>query len=173
MNNKRSTFLVSTLCFGMAFLYGYWGVTTILLFWAALIRATREWGGEASQGKAFGILEGGRGLVAALFASLGVLLFALGMPDDPDFVTNEQRRAAFRSVIMMYSLGAIGAGILVWMVVPPSRLGGDSSYSVLRGAAYVLRKPVVWAQAGVIIMAYCAFRASYLGSSKPTDSMCT
>ena len=28
----------------MAFLYGYWGVTTILLFWGALIRATRDWG---------------------------------------------------------------------------------------------------------------------------------
>ena len=26
-------------------LYAYWGLTTVLLFWAALIRATREWGG--------------------------------------------------------------------------------------------------------------------------------
>ena len=41
---------------GMALLYGYWGVTTILLFWAALIRATREWGGAISQGKAFGLI---------------------------------------------------------------------------------------------------------------------
>jgi sugar phosphate permease len=31
---------------GMAALFGYWGITTILLFWAALIRATREWGGH-------------------------------------------------------------------------------------------------------------------------------
>lgn len=28
----------------LALLYGYWGVTTIALFWAPLIRATREWG---------------------------------------------------------------------------------------------------------------------------------
>ncbi len=30
----------------MAVLYGFWGITTIFLFWGALIRATREWGGE-------------------------------------------------------------------------------------------------------------------------------
>jgi predicted MFS family arabinose efflux permease len=27
----------------MALLYGYWGVTTILLFWAAVLKATRDW----------------------------------------------------------------------------------------------------------------------------------
>jgi hypothetical protein len=45
----------------MTLLYGYWGVTTIFLFWGAMIRAAREWGGRASQGMAFGILDGGRG----------------------------------------------------------------------------------------------------------------
>ena len=144
---------------GMAVLYAYWGVTTILLFWSALIRATREWGGDSSQGRAFGILEGGRGLVAALFASLGVFLFALGMPEDVAGVVDEQRRAAFGSVILMYSFAVIGAGVLVWFMVPPSRHIGDSSQSLLRGAGFVIRKPVVWAQAGVIIMAYCGFRA--------------
>ncbi len=144
---------------GMAALYGYWGVTTILLFWAALIRATREWGGDSSQGRAFGILEGGRGIVAALFASLGVLLFALGMPDDVTGVTNEQRRDAFRAVILMYSIAAISAGVLAWLTIPASRYVGDSARSLFTGAALVLRKPLVWAQAGVIIAAYCAFRA--------------
>jgi MFS family permease len=40
-------------------LYAYWGITTIALFWAPLIRATREWGGEMSQGVTFGLLDGG------------------------------------------------------------------------------------------------------------------
>ena len=52
----------------LAVLYGFWGVTTIFLFWGALIRATREWGGHLAQGTAFGILDGGRGLVAAMFS---------------------------------------------------------------------------------------------------------
>lgn len=47
-------------------LYAYWGFTSIALFWAALMRATREWGGEMKQGAAFGLLDGGRGLLAAV-----------------------------------------------------------------------------------------------------------
>ena len=59
--------------FGLSILFAYWGVTSILLFWAALIRATREWGGTFAQGRAFGFLDGGRGLVAAAAASFAVL----------------------------------------------------------------------------------------------------
>ena len=57
---------------GLKVVFAFWGLTTILLFWAALIRATREWGGDDGQGKAFGILDGGRGLFAAVLASATV-----------------------------------------------------------------------------------------------------
>ncbi|MBW2715694.1 MAG: MFS transporter, partial [Deltaproteobacteria bacterium] len=66
--------------FALAILYGYWGLTTILLFWAALIRATREWGSTSSQGRAFGFLDGGRGLVSACLASLAVIVFGWLFP---------------------------------------------------------------------------------------------
>ena len=56
----------------MKLLYAFWGLTTIFLFWAALIRATRQWGGEKLQGSAFGFLEGGRGLAAALIATVEI-----------------------------------------------------------------------------------------------------
>ena len=36
----------------MNILWGLWGLTTILLFWAAMLMATRECGGASSQGKA-------------------------------------------------------------------------------------------------------------------------
>ncbi len=64
----------------MALLYAYWGVTTIFLFWGALIKSTREWGGILSQGKAFGILDGGRGLIAAGFAVIAVAVFSSHLP---------------------------------------------------------------------------------------------
>jgi sugar phosphate permease len=54
---------------GSLLVWGFFGFTTILLFWAALIRATRDWGGSDEQGRAFGLLEGGRGLLAAVWAS--------------------------------------------------------------------------------------------------------
>ncbi len=143
---------------GMALLYGYWGITTILLFWAALIRATREWGGTTSQGRAFGILEGGRGITAALFATLGVAVFAWGMPDNAALVSDAERRAAFRTVILLYSFAAFATAFLTWFLIPPARHVGDSSRGLFHGTAIVMTRPLVWAQAAVIICAYCAYK---------------
>ncbi|MDH3615750.1 MAG: MFS transporter [Gammaproteobacteria bacterium] len=143
---------------GMALLYGYWGVTTILLFWAALIRATREWGGSTSQGRAFGILEGGRGIAAALFATLGVAVLAWYMPEDVTLASDEERRTAFRSVILLYSFAAIVTAMLTWFLIPPIKHVGDSSRSLFHGAAVVTTRPLVWAQAAVIICAYCSYK---------------
>ena len=74
----------------MAMLYGFWGVTTIFLFWGALIRATRDWGGQAAQGTAFGILESGRGLTAAVVAVVAV--DRLGLPAGRDDLLGAGRR---------------------------------------------------------------------------------
>ena len=63
-------------------LYAYWGFTSIFLFWSAMIKATRAWGGQAHQGKAFGFLEGGRGFFAASLGTLGVLIFAWVIPSE-------------------------------------------------------------------------------------------
>jgi len=143
---------------GMALLYGYWGVTTILLFWAALIRATREWGGVTSQGRAFGILEGGRGIAAALFATIAVAVLAGLLPDDAALANDEERRAAFRVVILLYSFAAIATALLTWFLIPAVKHVGDSSQSLFHGAAVVMTRPLVWAQAAVIICAYCGYK---------------
>ena len=143
---------------GLALLFAYWGVTTILLFWAALLRATREWGGDSSQGRAFGILEGGRGVVAVLLATIGVAMFAIFMPDDVATVSDEGRRAALREVILLYSVVTMAAGILAWLVIPRSKHIGDTSRSIFKGAVSVLNRPLVWAQAAVITCAYCGYK---------------
>ena len=143
---------------GLALLFGYWGITTILLFWAALIRATREWGGHDEQGMAFGILEGGRGLVAALLASLGVVLLASFLPDNLDQLSNAERKAAFRSVIYFYSGVTLAAAALTWFVIPSLQHVGESARALFRNAITVLGRPLVWAQAAVIICAYCGYK---------------
>lgn len=95
-------------------LYGYWGFTTIFLFWAPMIKATRVWGGDTAQGKAFGFLDGGRGLVGALFGALGVLIFALFIPTDTMSATFLQKKEAFRYVILASSFVIAMVGVLVW-----------------------------------------------------------
>lgn len=95
-------------------LYGYWGFTTIFLFWAPMIKATRIWGGSNSQGKAFGFLDGGRGLVGALFGTLGVLIFSLFVVGEVSELTITESRTAFRQVILVSSGIVMVVGILVW-----------------------------------------------------------
>ena len=144
----------------MAVLYGYFGVTTIFLLWGALIRATREWGGERSQGVAFGTFEGGRGLIAALVAGAGVFLLAFYMPEDANLASDDERRAALRSVILLYSAVAFGAGLLAWFVVPESDAASLSRRNPFLGMLEVINRPLIWAQAAIIVSAYCLFKGT-------------
>ena len=142
----------------MGLLYGFWGITTIFLFWGALIRATREWGGESTQGLAFGVLEGGRGLVAALIASLALAVFASIMPENVNLASDEVRRNGMRSIILVYTAAAFIAGVLTWFTVPVPAAQVAMNRHPLRGMAVVLKRPVIWAHAAVIVCAYCGYK---------------
>ena len=142
----------------MGLLYGFWGITTIFLFWGALIRATREWGGESTQGLAFGVLEGGRGLVAALIASFALAVFASIMPENVNLASDEVRRNGMRSIILVYTAAAFSAGVLTWFTVPVPAAQVAMNRHPLRGMAVVLKRPVIWAHAAVIVCAYCGYK---------------
>jgi nitrate/nitrite transporter NarK len=144
---------------GMSCLFAYWGVTSILLFWAAMIRSTRQWGGDLSQGRAFGILDGGRGLVAAGLASIAVIIFARLFVEDLDVVDAERRRAALAVVIYFYTGVTFLAGLIAWMLVPdgPTSLRTDR-FNSLSQIREVVTRPVVWVQALIVVCAYCGYK---------------
>jgi MFS family permease len=144
----------------LKFLYGFWGLTTILLFWAPLIRATRAWGGGRLPGRAFGILDGGRGLVAAAIGSGAVALFAFFMPDEVQNATPDQRANALRQVIVLFSGVTFAAAIFVWFALPGQTEASDDSNNKLQpgGVGRVLRMPTVWLQAIVVICAYIGYK---------------
>jgi len=144
---------------GMAVLYGYWGVTTILLFWAALIRTTREWGSASEQGRAFGILDGGRGLVSAGLASLAVIAFGWFLPVEADIVTAGERLAALKSIIHFYTATTLIAALLCWFSIPDQDTRhGPHRVRAFSGIGQVVRAPRVWAQATVVVCAYCGYK---------------
>lgn len=142
----------------MALLYGYWGITTIFLFWGALIKAARDWGGDSKQGEAFGILEGGRGLVAFVGSFFAGLVFASFFPAEIAAATDAERESAMQSVILFYSAAAVVAAALVWFAVPDNEPDGAERINPLRGMATVLKRRIVWAQAGIIVCAYCGYK---------------
>jgi len=144
-------------------LWACWGLTTILLFWAAMLRATREWGGPTAQGRAYGLLDGGRGLMAAVIASFSVLVFAALLPNDVASATPEQQATAFRAVIWVFTGMTFLVALLIWLVVPdgeprtPDDARPKLSSAGIRAAA---RMPTVWLHAVIVVCAYAGYKAT-------------
>lgn len=145
---------------GALAIWGFFGLTTILLFWAALIKATREWGGEAAQGRAYGLLEGGRGLLAAALGALGAYSLSLTLPDGYGAATLAEREAALRLVIHGYTLATALAGAFVWFAIPEtgSRAPAGARLPGFRHAVQALRLGSVWLQALIVVCAYVGYK---------------
>lgn len=140
-------------------LHAFWGVSSVLTFWAALIKATRGWGGSQQQGLSFGLLDGGRGIVAAVMVSSGTVVFALA----PDVA------AGLRSVVTLYASSAIAAGCAVWNFVrsdaideaPGSQETSRTLSSAWRRTRVVVGQRDIWRLATIIFCAYFLFLGTY------------
>lgn len=150
-------------------LYGFWGFTTIFLFWAAMIKATRIWGGKDKQGIAFGFLDGGRGLVAALFGSVGVLIFSLFITKDIELTSIEERRIAFKEVITYTSIAIMFIGIIVFFLLKFSeveRINSEkpSKLLTLDNFKLVMKFKAIWLLMIIILCAYYGYKMTDLFS---------
>lgn len=155
-------------------LYGYWGFTTIFLFWAPMIKAARVWGGANSQGKAFGFLDGGRGLVGALFGTLGVFIFSLFITSEMGEATATESNAAFKQVVLVSSCIVILVGILVWFFL---KLDRDFEKKIVLDQIKwsqikeVLRLPSVWLLMIIILCGYVGYKITDVFSQYAKDVM--
>ena len=91
----------------MLILHAFWGVTISLLFWGAMIRVTRGWAPPEEQGRAFGILETGRGL-GEVFSSVAVLAV---------FAALGSGTLALATVIVLFSSLITVLGVLAWFTL--------------------------------------------------------
>ncbi len=155
-------------------LYGYWGFTTIFLFWGAMIKATRVWGGTENQGKAFGFLDGGRGLVAASFGSIGVLIFSVFLTSDIKTATLVERKESFRNVIIFSSAVVFITGILVYYLMDSnnSKQQNESTKKIsFNNIKEVLKIRSVWLIMLIIISAYMGYKVTDIYSLYASDVM--
>ncbi len=154
-------------------LYGFWGFTTIFLFWAAMIKATRIWGGQSKQGIAFGFLDGGRGLVAALFGSVGVLVFSAFITKDIELTSVLERKVAFKQVITYTSFAVCVVSILVFFFL--RNLGDSKEKQIQMGIEEpktltlanfktVMQFKAVWLLMIIILCAYYGYKMTDLFS---------
>jgi len=144
--------------------HGFWGITCSLTFWGALIKATRNWAPSAEQGKAFGILESGRGIAEVVSSTALLTVFAkLGGGN-----------LGLSRVILLFSIFDILIGLMAWFTLADS--GGETSEPRenrpkigLKQILVVLKMPVVWLMSIVILAAYSAYWGSYYFTPYATD----
>ena len=160
--------------FVLQILYGYWGFTTVFLFWGAMIKATRVWGGTDNQGQAFGFLDGGRGLVAASMGSLGILIFSVFLTNDIELTSLTERKEAFRYVILFSSFMIFLTGLWVLFFMDSNQK--DQKNNVISSNTFsniktVLKIQSVWLIMIIIISAYIGYRVTDIYSLYASDVM--
>ena len=153
-------------------LWGYWGFTTVFLFWGAMIKATRVWGGSKNQGQAFGLLDGGRGLVAASMGTLGVVIFSIFLTNDIDIASLVERKNAFKYVILFSAFIVFSTGILVILYMESSKeIIVNKSSSLIPNIKSVIKIQSVWLIMFIIIAAYVGYKVTDIYSLYASDVM--
>jgi sugar phosphate permease len=158
----------------MQITYGYWGFTSVFLFWSAMIKATRIWGGNKNQGQAFGFLDGGRGLVAGIMGTLAVFIYSFFIEADVAFSSLEERQNAFKYVILFSSLIVALAGVLVYFflnVKPDEEKVFNSSVYSLKAIQKVLKMESVWLLMIIILCAYFGYKVTDIYSLYASEVM--
>jgi predicted MFS family arabinose efflux permease len=62
-------------------------------------------------------------------------------------------------VLLGYSAIAIGAGLFVWVVIPDPGEVSPMLRNPFANMLLVLGRPIVWAQAAIIVCAYCGYKS--------------
>ena len=143
-------------------IFGCWGLTTGLTFWAAVIKRVTLIAGSHEQGRFFGFLDGGRGLVEALLATIAITMFA--------WVTQtkgEPVATGFRMVVYMYAFLCIALGVVLGLVKDPEigaaakSTAAGARNNVLVDLKTLAKIPELWLVAAIVFCGYQVFWATY------------
>jgi MFS family permease len=146
-------------------IFSGWGITAGLTFWGALIKQVNLISSEDEQGRFYGALDGGRGLVEALLATIAVSVFAYINSHS----SNNDVATGLRSVIYIYASTCIVVGLIVYLLkdqnakIIKSANESESSnlWQNLKSIAVIKE---LWLIALIIFCGYQQFWATYLFS---------
>ncbi|KWE59575.1 MFS transporter [Burkholderia sp. MSMB2157WGS] len=138
-----------------------WGVTTGLTFWASVIKRVNTIALPREQGRFFGFLDGGRGLIEALLATASLALFAWLVD-----ARGTSHGGAFQQVVFCYAIVCVALGIVLLTV----KDAGTSSAApadrrargnLLRDLATLARNRLLWVFAVIVFCGYHLSWATY------------
>ncbi len=143
-------------------IFAGWGLATGLTFWAALIKGVAVLARHDEQGRFFGILDGGRGLVEAIVASIAVALFAYWLDTSGQSVST-----SLQKVIYLYVGFALALSPIVLFAIDnaneeasPVAVNGPNKHLWV-DLKSILSKQEIWLAAFCILCGYQLFWATY------------
>lgn len=141
-------------------LYAFWGVSTILLFWASLIKATRQWGNKNNQGLSFGLLDGGRGFFAASIALFGASILTYFFPKNALEISQETKIETLQYIIGAITCIVFLIAFLVWKFLPKDdvkNLNTEAKFNFKKAFSLIKQKKIIY-HSLIIFCAYCAYK---------------
>ncbi|MFM0393474.1 MFS transporter [Paraburkholderia phytofirmans] len=144
-------------------IFGGWGLSTGLTFWAAVIKRVTMIAGAHEQGRFFGLLDGGRGLIEAMLATIAITLFAWMTQ-----TKGEPVAAGFKLVVYMYAFLCIALGVVLALVKDPqgtedaaANRAARQRNNVLTDLKTLAKIPELWLVAAIVFCGYQVFWATY------------
>ena len=123
-----------------------------VVYWPVLLKSVRLLGNKEEQGRMFGFLEAGRGVVDVLVASGALYIFVLF----------GEGKAGMQAGLIYYTLATIIVGIMTYFIVDNDDKKETSSASeanrqVLEGIKNVVKCPNLWLASMSIFFVYSAY----------------
>jgi nitrate/nitrite transporter NarK len=142
-------------------IFGCWGLTTGLTFWASVLKRVKMIAQHSEQGRFFGILDGGRGLVEALLATVALGLFALATE-----TRGESAAEGFKHVVYLYAFTCIAIGCVLVLIKDPKSMTDTApveqgKYNLLSDLATLVKIPELWLVTAIVFCGYHIFWATY------------
>lgn len=141
-------------------IYALWGFTSLFAFWPSLLKSLREISNENEQSKAYGFMDGGRGLVYAVDGIAIVSIFGY-------FSKKAGDAAGLNGVIVYYSAIAIALGILLFFIMKENKpdttekVGEQKEKISLAQVKEVIKMPAVWILSAILCCTYVMNIAFY------------
>ena len=145
-----------------------WGFFSVFTFWSAHMKLVKMLARSSEEGRFFGILDGGRGVVEALMGTLGLAVFAAILGSSTEMAT---KTSALVSVINLYSAIVLACAILIAILVDSDeKLAKHAEHAGERSEAEkfhfrdigkLLINGNVYLMGSVIFMGYATFWTVY------------
>ena len=154
----------------MQLLFAYWGFTTVFLFWAPMIKATRMIGGQKKQGKTFSFLDGGRGVVASSIGVIGVIIFSILITTDISTANIEDKQNAFKYVIAVSSIIVFLCGLVVYSFLKVE-ISDDEKIGDFKNMKKLLKSKSIFLISLIILCAYMGYKITDIYSLYASEVM--